>query len=128
MARPSGFEPLTHSLEVDGFSFTINGILHNDLGMVCIACTTFGIVQTHPMKTLSTLSDLRPEVTHLEVACTRCDRRGRLSIRRLIAEHGAETSIHAATEGINADCARRDEHALRDRCDVYFPGLAGLLR
>jgi hypothetical protein len=29
-------------------------------------------------------------VTMLDVACRRCDRRGRLSIARLIAEHGRD--------------------------------------
>jgi len=28
------------------------------------------------VKTQNTLADLRPDVTHLDVACSRCDRRG----------------------------------------------------
>ena len=38
------------------------------------------------MKTQNTLADLRPEVAHLDVACSRCDRRGRLNVARLIQE------------------------------------------
>jgi hypothetical protein len=39
------------------------------------------------MKTMITLGDMADKgMTMLEVACRRCDRRGRLSIARLIAE------------------------------------------
>jgi hypothetical protein len=38
-----------------------------------------------------TLGDMANKgMTMLEVACRRCDRRGRLSIARLIAEHGRD--------------------------------------
>jgi hypothetical protein len=35
-----------------------------------------------------TLADIAGRLTTLEVACNRCDRRGRLHIDRLLAEHG----------------------------------------
>jgi len=35
-----------------------------------------------------TLGDLAGKVTTLEIACRRCDRRGRLSVARLIEQHG----------------------------------------
>jgi hypothetical protein len=56
----------------------------------------------------NTLADLRPEVTHLDVACSRCDRRGRLSVARLVEQHGAGATIRDAVAGINADCPRRE--------------------
>jgi hypothetical protein len=43
------------------------------------------------MKTTITLGDMAAKgITMLEVACRKCPRRGRLSIARLIAEHGRE--------------------------------------
>ena len=43
------------------------------------------------MKTMITLGDMAAKgMQMLEVACRRCDRRGRLSIARLIAEHGRD--------------------------------------
>ena len=43
------------------------------------------------MKTMITLGDMADKgMTMLEVACRHCDRRGRLSIARLITEHGRE--------------------------------------
>jgi hypothetical protein len=80
------------------------------------------------MKTQNALSDLRPDVAHLDVACSRCDRRGRLSVARLIAEHGAGATLRDAVAGINADCPNREAHGVMQQCDHFFPGLGGLLR
>ena len=33
------------------------------------------------------------DLVHLEIACRRCDRRGRMRVARLIAEHGAEIGL-----------------------------------
>ena len=80
------------------------------------------------MKTQNTLADLRPDVTHLDVACSKCDRRGRLNVARLIEQHGAGATIRDAVAGINADCPKREKRGVMERCDVHFPGLGGLLR
>ncbi len=80
------------------------------------------------MMTQNTLADLRPEVAHLDVACSRCDRRGRLSVARLIEQHGPGATLRDAVTGINAECPNREAHAVMERCDIYFPGLGGLLR
>jgi len=81
------------------------------------------------MKTQYTLADLRPEVAHIDVACSRCDRRGRLSVARLIAEHaGAGATLRDAVAGINSDCPNREAHGVMQQCDIRFPGLGGLLR
>jgi hypothetical protein len=39
------------------------------------------------------LDELVGKPTVLDVACRRCDRRGRLSLERLITEHGADTGL-----------------------------------
>jgi len=36
-----------------------------------------------------TIGELQGKLTMLEVACHRCERRGRVSLSRLIEEHGA---------------------------------------
>ena len=33
------------------------------------------------------------DLVHLEIACRRCDRHGRMRVDRLIAEHGAEIGL-----------------------------------
>ena len=80
------------------------------------------------VKTQYTLADLQPWVSHLDVACSRCDRRGRLNVAKLIGQHGAGATLRDAVSDINADCPRRDVHTVMERCDIYFPGLCVLLR
>jgi hypothetical protein len=79
------------------------------------------------LKTQYTLADLAPEVTHLPIACSRCPRYGRLSVARLMRQHGPDATIRSAISGINADCPQRNSHGVMEQCDLYFPGLAGML-
>jgi hypothetical protein len=60
----------------------------------------------------------------LEVACRKCPRRGRLSIARLIAEHGRDDGGRLA-ELIAADCPKMQKSSsdIYDRCGVHFPEL-----
>jgi hypothetical protein len=80
------------------------------------------------VKTQYILRDLRPEVIHLEMACSRCARSGKLSIARLMRDHGGDATIRDAVVGVNADCPKLQETSIMGRCDVFFPGLAGMLR
>ena len=63
-------------------------------------------------------------MTMLEVACRKCPRRGRLSIARLIAEHGRDDygDLRAL---IAHDCPRMQKPSsdIYDRCGVHFPEL-----
>jgi hypothetical protein len=71
-----------------------------------------------------TLGDMRAKgMTMLEVACRRCQRRGRLSIERLIREHGSGVLDLRAI--IAADCPkmRNRSASIYDRCGVHFPEL-----
>ena len=77
------------------------------------------------MKTVITLGDMAAKgMTMLEVACRRCDRRGRLSIARLIAEHGRDD--YGDLRAIIAhDCPKMQKPSsdIYDRCGVHFPEL-----
>lgn len=70
-----------------------------------------------------TLGDLRGRLDYLDVACSRCDRRGRYRVDRLIADHGAGKGLPDLAAELASDCPRR-ENVLRERCQVRFPGLA----
>jgi hypothetical protein len=61
----------------------------------------------------------------LNVACNRCERRGRLSVRRLIADHGPELPVPELRRIIAADCPRMIEGKMHDVCGIHFPELAG---
>ena len=76
------------------------------------------------MNGVITLAEMQAKgMTMLEVACRRCERRGRLSIERLIAEHGAGVLDLCAI--IAADCPKMQNPSpsIYDRCGVHFPEL-----
>jgi hypothetical protein len=69
------------------------------------------------------LGDIAGKITTLEVACRCCERRGRLSVARLIAQQGAEIRL-PELRNINAgDCPRDQEDRIYDRCGVHYPQL-----
>ncbi|MBC8638301.1 hypothetical protein IAG25_15885 [Caballeronia sp. EK] len=68
-----------------------------------------------------TLGKVAARVTHIEVVCTRCERRGRYRLSRLVATHGDDFSM-TDLGAVLADCPKRNE-SVGKRCDVYFPDL-----
>lgn len=68
-----------------------------------------------------TLAELVSKLDMLEVACHRCDRRGRLGVERLIAEHGADMGLPELRTLRAADCPRARAVTINDRCGVHFP-------
>lgn len=78
------------------------------------------------MSDLITLGEIAARTSMLEVACSRCERRGRYRLDTLIARYGAEGSARDMLPDLKADCPRRNSASLMERCDVFFPGLAKL--
>ena len=71
-----------------------------------------------------TLAEMRAKgMTTREVACRRCERRGRLRIERLIREHG--TGVLDLCAIIAADCPRmrNPSTSIYELCGVHFPEL-----
>jgi len=62
-------------------------------------------------------------MTMLVVACRKCERRGRLRISRLIAEHGDDPPNLKAL--FAHDCPRftNPSVSIYERCGVHFPEL-----
>jgi hypothetical protein len=65
-----------------------------------------------------TFGDVEGKLDVLRVECTRCNRKGRYSLAKLIAERGRDSNMMQWKEGLNADCPQRDAHALHERCDL----------
>ena len=61
------------------------------------------------------------------VSCNRCDRRGRLRTRRLLAEHGPDLPGPELRRILAADCPKMIAGKLHDVCGIHFPGLSGRL-
>jgi hypothetical protein len=73
-----------------------------------------------------TLGDIATRLSLLEVACNRCERRGRLRISRLLTKYSAEMPVPALLRSIAADCPRMHAERISEICGVYCPQLSGL--
>jgi hypothetical protein len=73
-----------------------------------------------------TLGELQSKLTMLEVACHRCERRGRVSVARLIEEHGVDTGLPDLWESLAGDCQHTRTTTLNSRCAIYYPQLPAL--
>ena len=59
-----------------------------------------------------TIGELQGKLTMLEVACHRCERRGGVSLARLIEEHGADMGLPYLWESLAGDCPNAHTTAL----------------
>ena len=73
-----------------------------------------------------TLSELQGSLPTLDVACHRCERRGRVSLARLIEEHGADTGLPDLWESLAGDRQHARSAAVHNRCAIYYPKLPAL--
>jgi len=72
-----------------------------------------------------TLGELKERgIRMLEVACSKCERRGRLRLDRLAAKHGAGLGLPALRGILAHDCPKMSDPLVFDRCEVHFPQLA----
>jgi hypothetical protein len=62
----------------------------------------------------------------LRVECTRCDRKGRYHVHKLIEKYCRDGNMMKWREMLNADCPKRDGR-LNDRCDLVCPDLPKVL-
>lgn len=63
----------------------------------------------------------------LRVECTRCDRKGRYNVAKLIEKHGRRGNLTKWVSDLRGDCPKRDVHALHERCDLICPDLPKVL-
>lgn len=68
------------------------------------------------------LGDVAAKASHIEVACSRCERKGRYQLARLVAAYGPEFPMTDLGAEL-ANCPRLRAAAQHERCDVYFPNL-----
>lgn len=70
-----------------------------------------------------TLGSISSHLTMLDVACRRCERKGRYNIARLIEKHGADMQMPEFRHVIAADCQRINSTNIYDLCGVHYPQL-----
>ena len=64
------------------------------------------------------LGQIADRLPMLNVACNRCDRRGRLRMDCLIAEYGPNLPLPELRRIIVADCIRMQEAKMHDVCGI----------
>ncbi|SAL03025.1 hypothetical protein AWB78_06482 [Caballeronia calidae] len=68
------------------------------------------------------LGEVAQRATHINVACSRCARRGRrYRLFKVVARQGEDFLMTNLASEV-ADCPRQNA-SMTERCDVYFPGL-----
>jgi len=72
------------------------------------------------------LADIASSIDMLEVRCSRCDRKGRLSVTRLIDQHGGTMKLLDLRRHLVGDCDKANGMDF-ERCDIFFPQLPDLV-
>lgn len=72
-----------------------------------------------------TLGQVAELTSHVEVACSRCERRGRYRLSKLVTSLGEDFAMTDLALQL-VDCPRMNE-PVHKGCDVYFPGLAQIM-
>ena len=72
------------------------------------------------------LVDVAEHLTTLEIACNRCERKGRAAMDRLMAEHGPAMSMPKLLALLSADCPKRQSEKMHDVCGAHFPQLPSI--
>ena len=70
-----------------------------------------------------TLGDLAARIAMLDVACSRCERRGRLQMDLLVAQYG-DAELPELRLILAGDCPRAAVVSISDQCDIFFPQLS----
>jgi hypothetical protein len=80
-----------------------------------------------PQRTYLVFGDIEGKLDVLRVECTKCERKGRYSVRKLIEKYGRKANMMKWKEQLNGDCPRRDAHSMMERCDLICPDLPKVL-
>jgi hypothetical protein len=78
-------------------------------------------------RTYLVFGDIEGKLDVLRVECTKCDRKGRYSVAKLIEKYGRKGNMMKWREMLSADCPKRDAVGLQDRCDLVCPDLPKVL-
>jgi hypothetical protein len=77
-------------------------------------------------RTYLIFGDIDGKLDVLRVECTKCTRKGRYQVHKLIEKYGRKGNLMKWKEQLNGDCPKRDAR-LQDRCDLICPDLSKVL-
>ena len=75
-------------------------------------------------RTYLIFGDIEGKLDVLRVECSKCARKGRYHVHKLIAKYGRSGNMMKWKEQLNGDSPKRDAHSLHERCDLRCPDLS----
>jgi hypothetical protein len=91
---------------------------------ICAPALSGNASKTNGKRGIS-LGEVAARATHIEVACSGCDRPGGYLLARLVARLGEDfPTTHPSSK--SANCPRRNAF-MTERCDVYFLGFTKIM-
>jgi hypothetical protein len=69
-------------------------------------------------RTFLTFGDIAGKLHMLQIECTRCARKGRYSVAKLLVEHGHRGNMSKWVSDLRGDCPKRNAAHLNERCDL----------
>jgi hypothetical protein len=78
-------------------------------------------------RTYLTFGDIAGKLTMLRVECTRCERKGRYNVAKLLAQHGHRGNMSKWLSDLKGDCPKRNAARPHERCDLICPDLPKVL-
>lgn len=80
------------------------------------------------MSDVRTLGEIGARISMLQIACSRCEQRGRYRLQTLSARDGAEAGVRVVVRELTPGCPQRESAALVERRGVLFPALPAPVR
>ncbi len=74
-----------------------------------------------------TLGEVAARAKKLDIACSRCDRSGHLSLANLLAQYGPEMRMPDLGTVLAADCPRSKDSVPSRRCSVFYPNISTIM-
>jgi hypothetical protein len=74
-------------------------------------------------RTYLTFGDIADKLHTLRIECTRCARKGRYNVAKLIAQYGRSGNMSKWVSDLRGDCPKRSAAQLHERCDLFCPDL-----
>jgi hypothetical protein len=78
-------------------------------------------------RTYLVFGDIEGKLDTLRVECTKCPRKGRYHVHKLIEKYCRHGHMMKWKGQLNGDCPRRDAHNLHERYDLICPDLPKVL-
>jgi hypothetical protein len=74
-----------------------------------------------------TFGDIAGKLHILRIECTRCKRKGRYIVAKLLAQYGYRGNLSKWVSDLKGDCPRRNAAQMDERCELICPDLPKVL-